>query len=80
MQTVSTHAALVVPAPGQMLIERVPTKRPQVGEILVSPYSPASVAPTWTRCVESDRLARASWAMKGWRELWRLVLKRPNIS
>lgn len=37
MQTVSTHAALVVPAPGQMLIERVPTKRPQVGEILVSP-------------------------------------------
>lgn len=37
MQTVSTHAALVVPAPGQILIESVPTKRPRSGEILVSP-------------------------------------------
>lgn len=37
MQTVSTHAALVISAPGQMLIERVPTKGPQAGEILVSP-------------------------------------------
>jgi 2-epi-valiolone-7-phosphate 1-reductase len=37
MRPASTHAALVVPAPGQTLIERVPTKRPRVGEILVSP-------------------------------------------
>ncbi len=37
MQTTSTHAALVVPEPGQMRIEWVPTKRPQAGEILVSP-------------------------------------------
>ncbi len=37
MRTTSTHAALVVSAPGQMLIERVPTKRPQAGEILVAP-------------------------------------------
>lgn len=33
----STHAALVVPAPGQMLIEQVPTKQPRAGEILVAP-------------------------------------------
>jgi threonine dehydrogenase-like Zn-dependent dehydrogenase len=37
MPTVSTHAALVVLAPGQIRIERVPTKHPQVGEILVAP-------------------------------------------
>lgn len=37
MQTMSTHAALVVSAPGQMLLERVPTQRPRDGEILVSP-------------------------------------------
>ncbi len=37
MQTESTHAALVVPAPGQILLEHVPTKRPQAGEILVAP-------------------------------------------
>jgi len=37
MQTGSTHAALVVSAPGRLLIERVSTKRPQAGEILVAP-------------------------------------------
>src|SRR5258706_14597099 len=38
MQTVSTHAALVVSAPGQIRVERVPTKQPRSGEILVSPF------------------------------------------
>lgn len=33
----STHAALVVPAPGQMVIGEVPTKRPRSGEMLVAP-------------------------------------------
>ncbi|HEY7349542.1 MAG TPA: alcohol dehydrogenase catalytic domain-containing protein [Ktedonobacterales bacterium] len=37
MQTVSTHAALVVSAPGQIGIERVPTPRPRSGEILIAP-------------------------------------------
>jgi Transposase len=38
MDTTSTHAALVVvPSPGQIQIERIPTKRPQSFEILVSP-------------------------------------------
>jgi threonine dehydrogenase-like Zn-dependent dehydrogenase len=37
MQTEATHAALVVAAPGQILLERVPTKRPQAGGILVAP-------------------------------------------
>jgi 2-epi-valiolone-7-phosphate 1-reductase len=37
MDTVPTHAALVVSARGQILVERVPTPRPQAGEILVSP-------------------------------------------
>ncbi len=36
MQPGSTHAALVVSASGQMLVERAPTKLPQAGEILVS--------------------------------------------
>src|SRR5690348_6384261 len=34
---VSVHPALVVPTPGQMRIENVPTKHPQAGEILVAP-------------------------------------------
>lgn len=33
----STHAALIVPAPGQVRAESVLTKRPQAGEILVAP-------------------------------------------
>ncbi len=33
----SDHAALVVAAPGQVRIERVPTRRPQAGEVLVAP-------------------------------------------
>jgi len=37
VQAVSTHAALVASATGQVVIERVPTKRPQAGEILVAP-------------------------------------------
>jgi threonine dehydrogenase-like Zn-dependent dehydrogenase len=37
MHTVTTHAALVVLAPGQMALERVPTKHPQMGELLVAP-------------------------------------------
>src|SRR5215471_8976139 len=37
MQTGSTHSALVVSAPGRVLLERVPTRRPRVGEILVAP-------------------------------------------
>jgi 2-epi-valiolone-7-phosphate 1-reductase len=38
MDTTSTHAALaVVPSSGQIQIERIPTKRPQSLEILVSP-------------------------------------------
>lgn len=37
VQAVSTHAALVVPAPGQMLVESVQTKAPQAGEMLVAP-------------------------------------------
>ena len=37
-QTISTHAALVVSAPGQVRVERVPTPQPQPGEILVSPF------------------------------------------
>ena len=36
MQPGSTHAALVVAASGEMLVEQVTTKRPQAGEILVS--------------------------------------------
>jgi len=36
MQPGSTHAALVVAASGEMLVEQVATKRPQSGEILVS--------------------------------------------
>lgn len=36
MQQQSTHAALVMTAPGQMRIEQVPTKRPRAGEILVA--------------------------------------------
>ncbi len=37
MQTESTHAALVIAAPGQMLLEQVATKRPRAGEIRVAP-------------------------------------------
>jgi 2-epi-valiolone-7-phosphate 1-reductase len=37
MQVVATHAALVVQAPGKIAIERVLTKRPGAGEILVAP-------------------------------------------
>jgi threonine dehydrogenase-like Zn-dependent dehydrogenase len=37
MDIPSTHAALVVGAPGQVRMERVPTKRPREGEILVAP-------------------------------------------
>ncbi len=37
MDIPSMHAALVVGTPGQVQIEYVPTKRPQVGEILVAP-------------------------------------------
>jgi threonine dehydrogenase-like Zn-dependent dehydrogenase len=36
MHTTPTHAALVVQAPGQILVESVATKRPGAGEILVS--------------------------------------------
>jgi len=35
--TSTTHAALTVPSPGQIRVERVPTKGPESGEILVSP-------------------------------------------
>ena len=37
MQGVSTHAALVVQAPGQIGVERVPTQLPGAGEVLVAP-------------------------------------------
>lgn len=37
MQAVSTHVALVIPAPGQMIVESVQTKAPQAGEMLVAP-------------------------------------------
>lgn len=36
MQPGTTHAALVVSASGQMLVEQAPTKRPRAGEILVA--------------------------------------------
>jgi threonine dehydrogenase-like Zn-dependent dehydrogenase len=37
MHTESTHAALAISAPGQLAVERVPTKHPHAGELLVTP-------------------------------------------